>query len=56
MDAKKAASVKRAFRKVRKTGDELAKAKGDQEIVAAVEAHEKAKKSYGRALDKALDS
>lgn len=56
MDVKAAKSVQRAYRKVQRTGEALATAKGDEDVLKAVEDHEKAKKAYGRALNKAQDS
>lgn len=53
MEVKTAKSVQRAYRKVQRTGEALTAAKQDEEVVAAVEAHEKAKASYGKALKKA---
>lgn len=51
---KESKSVQRAYRKVQRTGADLAAAKVDGDVVEALVNHEKAKTSYGKALAKAF--
>ena len=53
MEVKAAKSVQRAYRKVQRTGEALAVAQDDTDVIEAIEKHEKAKAAYGRALKKA---
>ena len=52
MEVKDAKSYKRALAKVGRTVAAVLEAKGDDAIVEAVEAHEKAKKSLGKVVGK----
>lgn len=56
MEVKDAKSVQRAYRKVQRTGEALAVAKDDNEIIDAIEKHEKAKTAYGRTLKKVSEN
>lgn len=49
---KNAKSYKRALAKVERTREALLAAKGDDEIVEATVAYEKARRSYGNAVSK----